>query len=301
MGKVEFIEQFKSKYSIGDVIHYLNRLENLNVLCMGEMIMDVYQFGYTLGKAGKAPIVAFQNEKREMYNGGIFVIADHLKDFVNVTYYTIDKGVTKTRYIEGNQKLFETYSSMESEWETLNFNSIPDYDMVLIADFGHGMFTKELRKDIQDKAKYIALNVQHNAGNLGFNTINKYERGDYICIDQYELRLALSNQYDRIEDIVKDTFEDDITVAITLSSDGCLIYKDKKVCIVPAFAENIVDTIGAGDAFLAITSPLAYINAPAEVIGFIGNCAGAVACSWQGNKYHLTRKKLIEYIKEVMK
>jgi len=39
---------------------------------------------------------------------------------------------------------------------------------------------------------------------------------------------------------------------------------------------RVIDRTGAGDALFAITSPCVYKGVPPEVVGFLGNCAGAM-------------------------
>jgi len=299
-----FINNFKKTYSIEEISNYINVVKDLNILVIGETIIDEYQYGQTLGKAGKYPIIAFQNEKLERYDGGILAIYNHLNDFCKVEYYTEDIAIVKKRYIENGQKLFETYSKKESDIEcfvTDNFyKGFKDYDLVIVADFGHGMFTKELRQGIQNNANYIALNTQCNAGNMGLNTINKYSRWNYISIDEHELRLATSNQFDCIEEILLNRFTEGI-VTITKGEKGCTVFNNGEIKNIPFLKtpEKVIDSIGAGDALFSISSLIAYQNAPPEVIGFIGNLAGNIACSYPGNKYHVTKNRLLNNIKGI--
>ena len=51
----------------------------------------------------------------------------------------------------------------------------------------------------------------------------------------------------------------------------------------PALAEKVVDTMGAGDAFLGITAPLACIGAPPDIIAFVGSVASAIEVGMVGN------------------
>ncbi len=286
-------------FTYEEIIEYIERLKNLNILVIGETIIDEYQFGYTLGKAGKFPIVAFQNEKLERYDGGIRAICNHLNDFVNEIGWITGKDIIiKKRYVQNGQKLFETYSKKRDEYCTdLEFVGIDNADLVIVADFGHGAISKEQRKLIERDAKFIVLNTQFNAGNMGMNTINKYDRYDYICIDENELRLATSNQYEDIESIILNRFNDVQTVSITLSKKGTMVYKNGKVVHIDALIDKPIDTVGAGDAFLSITSPLAYLGSPPEIIGFVGNAAGAIACNYVGNKESLNKDKLYKFIK----
>lgn len=298
--KQNFKDYIKNKYSYEDVMEYLDIVKNLNVLVIGETIQDIYQFGYTLGKSGKAPVVAFNNKEKEVYDGGVIAIYKHLQDICNVDYITGEKCIIKTRYIENNQKLFETYSEKDNIHYKPNSTDISDYDVVIVADFGHGLIRRRLRDKIIRQSNFLSVNAQLNAGNMGINTINKYNsKIDYICISERELRLAFSDQFERLNDILMDRFNEDDVVSITKGSKGSTILKDNIIYNYPALADNIVDTVGAGDTYLSITSPLVYINAPADIIGFIGNSAGAIACTYYANKNHIDKKKLCKFIKDI--
>jgi len=297
-----YIKIFKNIYTYKDVINYLDKLKDLNILVMGDSIKDEYMFGSTLGKSGKSPIVAFENKHLEEYDGGVQAIVNHLNTFVkNVDCETVFQTIVKRRYIQDAQKLFETYDTAINEYYKPLSRDISKYDLIIAADFGHGFFNKKTREKLLS-VNFLALNTQSNAGNMGLNTINKYNRNaDYICIDEKELRLAFSNSEDTIEDILTHNFKD-IVVTITKGEYGCIIYKDGRCYSIPALTTNgVLDTIGAGDAFLSITSLLVYQNAPAEIVGFIGNCVGAIATTYMGNESCITYNKLCKYIEMIMK
>jgi sugar/nucleoside kinase (ribokinase family) len=207
----------------------------------------------------------------------------------------------KRRYTQNGQKLFETYS--EEGIQDQYIDNIEDYDIVILADFGHNYFNKETRDSIYESDIFKSLNVQYNAGNEGLNTIRKYNNyANYICIDEHELRLAFSDSESDIEDILDENFKDkDIIISITNRDKGSIVYKRGLLVRVPAFAETVIDSVGAGDAYLSITTPLAKLNAPIDVIGFVGNCAGAIACSYYGNKESVDKDKLCEFIGELLK
>jgi len=296
------MKEIRDKYKLDEILEWLDKIKDLKMLALGETIIDMYQFGIALGKSSKAPIVAFQCTTSETYRGGIIAINEHLESFINdIDCWTPDVCVVKKRYIQNGQKLFEVYNNAENPYyyddnESLD---VKEYDIILIADFGHGMFNRKIRDEICEFSNFISLNCQMNAGNMGLNTINKYESADYICISEHELRLAFSEQYAELSDILLENIEDGITVAITQGKNGCTIYKDRNSYYTPAFEEHPVDSTGAGDAFLAITTPLVYVGAPLDIVGFIGSCAGSLACSWQGNKKSVIKKELIEYIRKI--
>jgi hypothetical protein len=63
----------------------------------------------------------------------------------------------------------------------------------------------------------------------------------------------------------------------------------------------VVDSVGAGDAVLSITSLLAKKNAPPKVIPFIGNVVGGLKVKTMGNKEPINPNDLLSFVKYVMK
>jgi sugar/nucleoside kinase (ribokinase family) len=70
---------------------------------------------------------------------------------------------------------------------------------------------------------------------------------------------------------------------------------------IPAFAKHIVDTVGAGDAFLAVTSPLVAAGGPMHQIGFIGNVVGALKVEILGHRRSIDKASLIKGITGLLK
>ena len=87
---------------------------------------------------------------------------------------------------------------------------------------------------------------------------------------------------DQIQEVGKRLYA--TTIMITLGKRGCLCYNRRSgLHEAPSLATNIVDRIGAGDAFHAITSLCAAVEAPLEVLAFLGNVAGAETVATVGN------------------
>lgn len=63
----------------------------------------------------------------------------------------------------------------------------------------------------------------------------------------------------------------------------------------PAFVLEVMDTIGAGDAFLAVAGLSAAAGADMEVGTFLGNIAGALASNIVGNREHLQKVNILKY------
>ena len=86
-------------------------------------------------------------------------------------------------------------------------------------------------------------------------------------------------------------------ILITRGTNGSFFYRQNEgFTVCPAFAINIVDRVGAGDAVLSIASLLAAHNVPSDVISFIGNVMGAEAVSIIGNKRAVDKSQLMNSI-----
>jgi sugar/nucleoside kinase (ribokinase family) len=159
-------------------------------------------------------------------------------------------------------------------------------DLALVCDFGHGFVTPKMIELLTEKAAFLAVNAQTNSANLGYNLITKYPRADYVCIDENELHLAMRDRHGPIEPLIAQLSKQMRCekINITLGRRGTVFFNNGKFHYAPIFSTEVVDTIGAGDAFLSITAPCVSQNAPPEMVAFVGNSVGALAVKIVGNR-----------------
>ena len=257
----------------------------MRVLFLGETILDVYHYGRVLGKPLKEPVLCFEEERLETFKGGVLAASEHAKSFCEVEVFS-SVTIRKDRWVDVShtRKLFEVYSKPER-----TPCSIPESDFVVVLDYGHGMFDREVVESI--KPKYLAVNVQTNSGNYGFNLATKWPSCDYLCVDEAEARLATQNQYGPIEKSLEKLGEISKKVVITLGSKGAIGTGEIKVA---AFTDKIVDTMGAGDAFFAVTA--VHPNLEMKDLLRLGNAAGALKSQIVGHRTSVTKEALIEYL-----
>jgi sugar/nucleoside kinase (ribokinase family) len=176
-------------------------------------------------------------------------------------------------------------------------------DMTMVADFGHGLIHDELMKTICGLDTFLSVNAQTNSTNKGFNLLTKYPRCDYFSIDKEEARLATHSRFGDIAEIQADLMRRTKAKvsSITLGVNGTMV---QRIGIPPVTApilnNDVVDTIGAGDAYLSITSLLARQGASAEEIAFVGNAVGAMAVRILGNKSYIEKTSLLKYLKALL-
>ncbi|MDP2342920.1 MAG: PfkB family carbohydrate kinase [Deltaproteobacteria bacterium] len=332
--RTPFVEAFKAQHSFDDVVGWLGRVRPLKVLTIGETIIDEYAYCQAVGKSSKEPILAVKVTSSESFAGGILAVANHVSqhcDDVGVCSMlgttpsrqeVIDRAlapavrrrfltqqgaptIVKRRYIDQYffQKLFEVYE-MNDVLAAADDDAVcaalselvAAADVVVVVDFGHGMLSAGAVSIIVENARFLAVNTQSNAGNLGYHTIARYRRADHVSLAESEIRLELRDRHGPIEGVVERLRErhEYRRIVVTQGSAGCLLWSaEEGLARVPAFADKIVDRVGAGDAFLAITGPLSAIGAPLAVTGFIGNAMGAEAVATVGNRTPVGAERLI--------
>ncbi len=181
----------------------------------------------------------------------------------------------------------------------------PEYDLVIATDFGHGMLTEKVRQELETRSRFLAVNAQSNSANHGFNLITKYRRADYICIDAPEARLAVGDAHAQIEVVAGELLPAHVNCSrliLTHGRHGCVTYdRLRGVHRIPAFTGQAIDTMGAGDAFLAVTSPMVASGHDLELIGFIGNAVGAIKVGIIGHRQSVDKVQLLKYLNTLLK
>ncbi|MFC1986958.1 PfkB family carbohydrate kinase [Chloroflexota bacterium] len=339
----EYLAGFSERYPLDDILRYLENARQLRVLVVGETIIDDYQYCEAIGKSAKEPVLATQYLSSERFAGGVLAVSNHVanfcdnvglltflgtedtqEDFIHqhlnrnveklFLYKANSPTIVKRRFIENYllTKLFEVYVINDEEISRKESQALcdklrdilPQYDIVIVADYGHGMLNQDAIDALCRQAPFLAVNTQANAGNRGFNTILKYPHADYVCIAEHEMRLECRNQRGDLRDMILDVSQklEIRQMLVTRGRYGSISYsKDEGFVESPAFTEHVVDRIGSGDAVLALTSLCAAQQAPAEILCFIGNVVGAEAVAILGNQKSIEYPSLFKHIESLLK
>ncbi len=339
----QWLQRFRNKYSEADVLGWLERVTDLNVLVVGEAIIDEYVRCEALGKSSKDPVLAFREISHERQVGGSLAIAGHCAGLgANVTALfrlgidsadeqlvlqgfgprvtpvimrsQIEPTIIKRRYVDDltEARVFETYvmhdgnpNVDDDQALTAKLKDLLEtVDLVLVADYGHGLLSEGVINHLTNSDRLLAVNTQTNAGNRGFNTISRYPRVDFVCLNGGEMGLELRRRHLTMNELVPQLRERTGATRsiVTEGSKGLACCDvDGVVTHVPAFARIIRDRVGAGDALFAASSLLSAIGAPADVTGFFGNLAGAASVAELGNRTHVTAVDLMRHAVALLK
>ena len=282
--------------------------------------------------------------KEEIYLGGVIAIARNISDFckkitvlsmlgkdrkyedyikkiipknihTKFLYKSKSPTIVKKRYIEhiSKNKVLGIYT-MNDEllnkkdeyiFEQKVLREIKRHDIVVVSDYGHGLITKKIAKHLCKKSKYLALNAQSNASNVGYHTIQKYKNVDCVVMNETELRYELRDKNEKRLILAKklSSMINIKNLIITKGNEGALLYnsKEKKYFHCPAFASKVVDKVGAGDAMLSIISILLKTKFKNIVALFMGSIAGALSVEEMSNKVPINRVRLLKYFNHILK
>lgn len=337
------LDQLRSENALLDILELIERVRDYRVVLVGDAIIDDYQYVLPMGKSPKENVIATRYQSHELFAGGVFAAANHVASFCrgvdiitslsdtdenwiydrllqNIHSHNIlnQDGVTTTlkqRFIDPSymRKLFEVYymddSPLNNEQQdiihaTIKYHLIREPNVVIAADFGHGLIGPNAIALLTEQAPFLAVNCQSNSANLGFNLITKYPRADYICIDEPEARLALGDRTSPADTLPQriDEAVDCPKIIITQGKAGCITYdRSGRTHSIPAYAKNVVDTVGAGDAFLSVTAPLVAAGGDMRLIGFIGNVVGALKVEIVGHRRSITKTDLIKAVTALLR
>ncbi len=326
----------RQKQNYKNKIHtVIDKIKDLKVLCIGESIIDEYIYVKSLGKTPKENLISYNHVKSETFPGGILASALHIANYSkkvevisligndffqqknnvisskNIKYNLLKskkQNIKKSRFIDSDffNKVFAFYNvngkliDKKLEDQIIKkLNNIKSYDVVLVLDYGHGFFSKKIINYIEKNAKFIALNTQTNSANIGYNLVTKYKKANFVCIDEPEARLAVSDKESELSIVAKkifNSFNKIENLIITRGKNGSYAFNKKISLFTPAFSKNIIDTMGAGDAFISITALASCVVKDIDILSFIGNAVGSLHTNTVGNKKSVSKEELIKFI-----
>ena len=267
----------------------IESVKSKRALFIGETIVDEYRFVSPLAKPSKENILAVKLERVETYLGGVVAAARHAESFCKASFASPLGRVRKVRYVEdGGRKLFEV-QTLPNELGELSAHS-NDQDVFAITDFGHGL-------PLLSSDGFLAVATQTNAANHGFNLITKYGKADYIVIDEPEARLAAADRHSPIEEVIRKLAAGRCAkFVVTHGKHGAYGWDGERFYHSKAMSDRVVDTMGAGDAFFAVTAPMAKTGSMEDLL-LIGNAAGALKTRILGHREAVTKTALIDFLK----
>lgn len=308
---VAYLDNARTKGFLPRIIRAFEGADKFKIAFVGEQITDEYRYVRGLGKSSKEMILATVDEGREVFDGGVLAAMKH-GEWRDTSLVTAPLTISKTRFVDCdfNRKLFEVYSSANlilSEGQRERFHidlisALREVDVAIVLDFGHGLM-ETAERHIAESSKFLAVNAQTNAGNYGFNPVTKYARADYVCVDDPEARLATSMRTETRDEVIRSLAQlmDCPRFLVTHGKHGSRFCDKSTHCHAPAFSAGGIDTMGAGDAVMAVTAPLIAAGLDLDAAALVGNVVGAIKVGIVGHRRHVGREEIVRTVEALLK
>ncbi len=237
-----YLKNLSKKFGKIKISEDLKKISKLNILVLGEIIIDEYILTEMVGISGKEPMNVLKIKDKIKFLGGTGYIANLLSNFsdnVNLLSYfktpienkkffknNLNKKINfipiktntnsiahKIRYVDSykNTKILGVYSIDENKRENISENNylkkldkyLKKSDLIICADFGHGEISNKIKKKILLYKSKLFVNSQLNAFSRGYHSILNYKSLNSIAVNETELRQELKDRYSSVDDLVK--------------------------------------------------------------------------------------------------
>ena len=299
-----WLDKFRERHRPQEVDDALDAISGLRVLVVGDgAAPDTFTFVDLLSKVPGDAQIAGKIVRKVKSAGAVEAITSHLEGFASEVMKMTQRNLNGSDAFLADQEcyaglLLTVYKPAEPFFEPGEEDEIirdlrlelQDADVAVVVDYGD-FVTPRIRSVLEgEHPAVLAATVKAFFYNYGFNVASKYERMDYLCLTQLEEELARAHAHHRFP-------PGDLMV--TMGNEGSVLHKEGERYFTPSLAVDVVDTIGAGDAMLALTALLTRRAHP-ELVGFLGSCAAALQCGIEINTKPVSPIELRKFAKRLL-
>ena len=309
-----------------------NDVSACKVLVVGDVMLDKYYFGEVSRISPEAPVpIAHVIKVKETLGGAANVVhnlallgcqtsiigqvgADNhgeifLGKLKNIgadysgVIETLKPTTTKIRVISGHQQMirldFEDAAELDgaaSDKLLENFSArLPSVDAVIISDYGKGVCTKKICREIigacRAQRKFVVVDPK------GDNW-QKYFDASFITPNLKELNAVLPkkilNDDAPIEEAAHHVIDEFNLrgLVVTRSAKGLSLIDGEKTSHIKARAQEVFDVSGAGDTVIAVFAMALAGGLDSEAAAYLANVAAGVVVAKVGT-YAVNRQELL--------
>lgn len=213
---------------VDSVQRTIGSFRGLNVLVIGDLVVDRYVFCDAIGIARESPMMSLIQRDQRTYLGGAGIVARHLTG-LGARAFLLSAGardeataearqtlladgvemsliesrpalVEKTRYLAEDTKLFKVDhgqrlpldSRAEREAATILERRVREADAVIICDFGYGMITRSLLSRVLPMLRHNVPVLTADVSG-GQASLLEFRHVDLLCPTEREARTTLND------------------------------------------------------------------------------------------------------------
>jgi rfaE bifunctional protein kinase chain/domain/rfaE bifunctional protein nucleotidyltransferase chain/domain len=301
----------------------IGRFAGKHVVVVGDYVQDRYHFCEAVGLAGEAPMMSLRTLGSQNYDGGAAVIALHVAGLrgqatlisslngevaarlstcgVDTQSICPDRPtVCKTRYLVDQSKVMKVDegrsdpidSQTEIELAERILRAADGADAVIFADFGYGLITAGLLDRVLPELRRSVPIITADVSGRQTNLL-RFHGADLLCPTEREVRETLHDFSSSLPAAVWNLLHATRSrgALVTLGKQGLMSFERSAAQVdgrltseyLPAFASHAVDTLGCGDALLAIATLTLTAGGSLVAAAFLGSIAAAIHVQALGN------------------
>ncbi len=287
-------------------VEILERVKNIRVLVVGDLILDRYLYGNVERISPEAPVPVVEVEREEVRLGGAGNVANNLASLGASVYITgvvgDDRGgdqilsmlkergikpllavdtrptTEKTRVVSRSQQLLRIDREERRRVEGRTLKKIrevimdTDCDGIVVSDYAKGVITEETIGAVKSKGVFFAIDPRPVNRDL-------YKGADLMTPNEKELRAMTDPLSDENVEVLGKRLKEALGVkvlVVTQGPKGMTLFKDR-ITHFPARAREVYDVTGAGDTVVASLVAFHLAGASWEEACELANvCAGIV-------------------------
>ena len=242
---------------------------------------------------------------RENYprNGELFYLQKSNSPTIKKTRYVND--YTKSKLIgfyDINDSLLN--EADEKKFQQILSSQVEKYDVVIEIDYGHGLISENSQKLVRNKSKFLAVNSQINSFNSKFHDLSQYHDLDLLCINESELYSHYRVRSIPIEELMLK-LKGELkckNLITTRGSNGSIGFDEGNQLVrCPSYTKNVVDRVGAGDAYLGSASIALGAGASLKTAMFFASILAGEVVGSMGTGTTIQKNDLWKSIEALMK
>ena len=291
------------------------QIKSLNILVIGDVILDRYISGEVRRVSPEAPVPVLAVQEEKSVAGGAANVALNLRSLgatvesvgwfgydetgeelvgilesfeisVDSSYrFSTAPTISKSRVTASNQQICRVDREASPEQYHFDISLVEkelgakaaSADAVIVSDYGKGFVTNDMLSLLSSSAKFLSVDPKPSR-------LLEYKSVDLLTPNRVEaLELAgmsreLQNPFPK-DEVVARIFEkfSPHLLAITLGADGMLLAEDGKIqSIIATAAREVFDVSGAGDTVIATLTSSLVAGASFERSAILANLAAGV-------------------------
>ena len=310
-------------------------IKNCRVLVIGDVMLDRYCFGEVTRISPEAPVPINRVTKIKETLGGAANVAHNLallgcrtsiiaqtgndsngEVFIGklnscgidgTKILRTDKPTTaKVRIISGHQQMlrldFEDTTALdgidEENFLSKVFEGIEDVDAVIVSDYGKGVCTENICREIIAHCRSLNKIVTIDPKGEDWT---KYRDANFITPNFKEFNAVLPKKISNVDSEIAESARQVIDefnfggIVVTRSAEGLTLVDGEKIFHVRAHAQEVFDVSGAGDTVIAVFTLALAGGIDSASAAYLANVAAGVVVAKVGT-YAVSRDELLNSI-----